>query len=324
MTHKIYLDTSFCRAAGRSLKNLTLEVQKTAPSVQVCTSMLTLIELLPDADTTDQDYARRRSAIASIHDAGIEIIWRMPEAVFVNTFSVLRDTYALTENRDLWVGELVRIVLRSETASDYRAALSDSRLAQRLRVLRDYDNNFAARLAQITQEGNKQAREEFEQTTPEERRHAESLGLVRYTGDRFAEFVKSMIDTGATLAFGRIGLVQLALRLCRLDELDEQLQDKVDDSFNGAALLFLHALTALLDADLQNGSHPGRNDALDISHFLYLSPGDVLASTDKKMAAIAKTLPVRVMDAGALPHIRGRNPPTAPAGSATNSETDPT
>ena len=62
-----------------------------------------------------------------------------------------------------------------------------------------------------------------------------------------------------------------------------------------AALSFVSlAMTANVDL-------PGRNDALDLAHFLFLGARDSLATDDEKMRTVAQAIGVPVLSSDDLP-----------------------
>ena len=296
MTQQLYLDTSACRAMGHRLPVLVDEFRQYAPQTTVTTSMLTLVELLPDTSCDEREFGRRRSALLGIENASVKIVWRMPEAQFLDTFDWLKDRYQIKEDRDLWVGEIARITRESDSITSYRTLMSEPRLVERLASLRHYDDNFAAGLAATSADGYKKARAAFESATPQDLADAAQFGFTVDGG--FRAFVQSMIASEVTLSSTLWGLAILALRLCGLDADDASNQKKTYESFNERAATFVRAVTYRLDQELLTGSHGRRNDGLDNTHFTYVRAGDVIVSADKKMCATANAIGLRSLDPG--------------------------
>jgi len=74
----------------------------------------------------------------------------------------------------------------------------------------------------------------------------------------------------------------------------------IHDSYNGSIDAFVDGFSWRVMTDHGRGRTPGRNDALDLAHMLYLSRDSVLVTGDKTMAETASAAGVKVLAPDAL------------------------
>ena len=91
----------------------------------------------------------------------------------------------------------------------------------------------------------------------------------------------------------KLALVRAALGMLPPDVRDEVPEEETFDAYNDRLDSFSRALSFAAMELLERGAQPGRNDMLDLAHFLYIPQGTRLATTDRRMRTIASQfLPV--------------------------------
>jgi hypothetical protein len=282
---RTYLDTSVLRGLGRRATKVLDQ--------GCCTSALALLELLAGVRKDDKSYARRRAAILAVLDATPKsVIWELPDSRLTTCFALVRKTCTTIEQRIEPLRKLLDCVRLSPDRTAFAVCAEGLNLPFSIEFFEKLDGEFGVEFRKSTEKGNAEIREAFNR--------APAGGSIIPANIRTASFNEFCIwfrDQAALLNFS-ITVSGLARRV--VEQVPSLPEGAVHDSYDGSIDVFVNALSFVSMAMTANMDLPGRNDALDLAHFLFLEKGDTLATDDNKARAVAEAAGVRVIGSGNL------------------------
>jgi hypothetical protein len=281
----IYLDTSVIRR-----KLSALSSSPTAPFSY--TSALTHIELLAGvrAGSARQFYARRH-AILAIRDAGIQVDWRMPDAVILAAFPDTRAEADIYETRCQSLQALVRALIESEDREQFLQMAKRLTIRERLEYFEGYKSEFGASFLAAGVAERHRSVSVFE---PNEFT-AQVLGLPsEYSHDELVQALQ-----GSPFNY----IMSLSVYAERVMErkgvpFSKEARKRIALSADRSIDPYLKGL-GWWQMDHALGRVPGKNDALDLAHLLYLVPNAHLATADIGLAKCASAVGVSVVNPAA-------------------------
>jgi hypothetical protein len=271
-----YLDTSTIRSLGSALGGL---------GSGHCTSVFCTIELLSGILDSEEQYYRRRAAIRTVLGSRISIDWDMPEAKLLHGFEYFRTRCRFEERR---VPHL-KLILQDVEASRSREELT-GRLAKRpttfgYEFFQAYDSALSGGFIQATVSGHTEIRRGYE-------RSVEKGQIPR--GVRLRDFLEGLRQSHLNDALMRYALVEVLSGLPGAEVPDSE-KAEVFDSYNGSLDVYVRALSHSSNEMASSASWPGRNDAADLAHLLYVAVGSPFATGDIRLANLARTAGARVV-----------------------------
>lgn len=282
---RIYLDTSVLRGLGhRSTKAL---------EGKCYTSALALLELLAGVSKDDNSYTRRRAVIVAILNAPpTSVVWELPDTRLLMCFSYVRENCTTQELRI----EPLRRILECVRANSNRAAFIRAEQALGLsfpiEFFEQLDREIGAEFRKSTEKGNSEIRAAFNAQPVDN-----NIVPANILNGSFKDFCQWFRDKEKVLNFSTT-VFGLARRV--VDLAPSLPVEKVHDSYNGSIDVFVNAFSFASMTKTANMDLPGRNDALDLAHFLFLADGDALATNDGGMASIAEAIGVPVIGSSGL------------------------
>lgn len=283
----LYLDTSAVRALGKRLAQLS------RPGL--CTSALTIVELIAAATSSEGQLNRIRPALnVLLTGSPVSIDWRLPEAFQATTFEWIRQNCRLQEQRLESLKELGSLVVSSSSLTDFREREAAANLRFPVEYWREFDFLFGEAYIESSRVTGLQLKEAFERAKRGED-NIEVLGqaILDMTYPAFCRwFAKehSLLNRSATIH-------ALAHRLAAdmtSGAPPDKLVSAIYETYDGSIDVFVDAFSWRSMVDHGEGRTAGRNDALDLAHFLAIETNAVLSTGDRIMGdtAIASGLKI--------------------------------
>jgi hypothetical protein len=280
----LYLDTSAIRGQGGAFD--------AAGPRAFTASALTFVELLNGIGTDDTSYTRRRSAIRRvIENSAIRVIWEFPDQRITNCFGELQRAYQFIEKRVPSLQDILRLVQQHEGRGDFLTAEQGANVEYHLDYFEHLDNAFGQPFRLATVDGNIQVRSMFDAA-----RSLDSPVVPSFIRQgSFRDFCLWFRDQQRDLNRA-ITIAALARRAAvQVDSSQpDLLVRRFYDTYDGSIDLFVDALSHATMSMMSDMTGPGRNDPIDLAHFLYLSQRAGLVTNDKKLTEIAISVGVTV------------------------------
>lgn len=284
---RTYLDSSFLRNAGSLLpKRLEELALNTTPT----TSVLTLRELIAESDKNDREFLRRRAALRGLQDARVSIltvdIW---EKIF-DAFDYFQSYELVGDSSKEELFAIWEEICCSDSLNDFFRSLRSRSLTEVFREIQGEDRRLARILTSDTAQLSRDIKLQFENTTTKERAELQELGLPP-NGDLRNLITSTTMQAGLRWATIQGMLVSLH------NEMDIEGFDvvRIMKTYNGRLDVFARAAGRLLDEQIITGNALGKNDAIDLLHFLWIESTDVLATLDSKMRNVASSIGVSLL-----------------------------
>lgn len=277
-----YLDTSAIRALGKRLPD--------SPTFnQSLTSAVTLVELLAGAARSADEHYRCRAAARAVFRSGLHVEWTMPEVKIGEAFPALLQMGTIEDGRSEALKALVERLCNSDTPATFRESCAARSLEDYgLAYFEDYDATFGDDFNRASERFDRELRREFQQPGLDQQLHALGLppGLsARQFSRRFS--VHPLNYASSVLA--------VALKIAEhVGRTDESFVKALYDSYDRSIDCYLLATSIKSMERPATGEVPGRNDALDLAHFVYPSPKTELVSDDRAMCALGRSIGVEV------------------------------
>lgn len=283
----LYLDTSVLRKAGPRLREVVRRQTAT-------TSLYAIYELLSEVRRDPRSFARRRGALRNIFDARVHIDWQCEEAIIISTFELTAPLAASymkmgRERIEQPIKRLVDLVMDANDLDALQKALRASSMEATLRRVEEYDESISSQWMSSISEGHRNSRQildeinsgvrpkppEMEYSTTKEfselmlgpKRNLNKYISVRALAGRASQFIGRWHPEGKTISF-----------------------ELLVPSFNGRADIYADALAVWLMTKYGNMGSPGRNDAMDLLHFMYAGSDTTILTEDAGQAEIAKAV----------------------------------
>lgn len=278
-----YLDTSAIRVIGKDLVRLS-------QVVKIKISVLGIIEIISRARSSESDYLRCKSTLKTVMDSQLSIDYDMPDKVLLSGFDYINDRCNFKEFRVDCLNSVLKILLDS---GDYNTFLTEQKalsVSHPLEYFEIYDQSFGEGFSESFDKETQIIKEAFRlvkegkaenQIVPKE--------IIEGSFQNFCEWFmdeQELINESVTVN----GLAQRGMK--ELAEAGLLVEDVglIHDSYNGCISAFVSAASRLTMYVHKNGGRPGRNDPLDLAHFLYIKEGDFLVSKDRKMLELSRLI----------------------------------
>ena len=273
MVKKYYLETSTLRFLGNRLNYLKSEYV-------YFTSALAFVELLSAAKEDDRSYRAAKNIFNLLHSKNVEIIWSLPEQRICETFDYLSHE----DDRIDSLKEVVAIVGRSATHSEFLIEAGKCNSAYDLEFISTYDNQYGVEFTKASIVGNKNIKAVHRKNSGQSIFSAEELKLplkefCHLLNTKYFDLNKSL----TVWAFAQTLSTWLEVAPT------EETIGKVYRSYNHKLHMFIVADTYYCTQMTGTQNHPGRNDFLDLSHFMYIDVQDVMVSNDVDVLTLANT-----------------------------------
>jgi hypothetical protein len=280
-----YLDTNAIRKIGRNLS----DVSKKVP---VKVSVLGQIEILSRASA---DFQRCQSQLSIIEKSGIQIDKDMPDKLLLNGFDYVDNLCSFVEDRVPCLDKVIATLINSQNWPEFSDAESKLQLSHPFEYFYEYDKDFGVEFNKGFIEETKIIRRAFELAKSGQ---AATLMPPEVLSGNFQNFCKWFLDKQELIneSVTVNGLAQRAVsELQNFGIKGNHSVGEIHDSYNGKNSAFVGAISRLTMFTHANGGQPGRNDALDLAHLLYIREGDLLVTSDAKMIGLANEigLPVK-------------------------------
>lgn len=270
----LYLDTSIIRRLGRRLK--TWEHRHRS-----YTSVLSIVELLNGIGKDVAEFRKRRSAIAGIFLAGIQIDWQMPELKLRCAFTRLRPKYDIFEKRTECIQEIIRCLRESKSADEFVLREANLRLMFPLRYFADYDEIMSRQTIESAAKWTPKFHESFA--------HESTAQWLRFVGlppGASARELSARVD-GSAFDYGTTIFAMTTKFAAEEGIVNEVEKEALFRSYDGSCSFYIRALASQQWRQVAWGDMPGRNAGVDFHHLIYLTPGVELVTVDRRMAAAA-------------------------------------
>ena len=281
-----YLDTSSLRFLGAKLCSVC--------SKQPCfASALALLELL-NGIRSEEQFSVRASCIKAILSSGIDIDWTLPEQRLVTSFARL----SFEDRRIEPLKQLVNCIARANSLEEFLLFITEEALIEQMEQFEEDDSHFGDQLRRATLASS--IRGAFDESA---KNHYPGLGQ-KARKRLFPLFCGAMkgplspINISATV----LAYAQRYAEDCNQDITEVDIRD-LYESYNGSADIFFSAYSYAAVTYEEKGLSVGKNDALDLHHFVYLTHGDVLVteeSANKIIRRVADGIGLRAMSAKQL------------------------
>ena len=283
MITRWYLDTSSIRTTGKILTDLC--------STHTCfTSAFTLVEMLNGLRKDNSEFDRRAGGIRNLIASTAQIEWILYEDKFALGFDALETE----EHRIESLQKLIDALIKSENLNAFEARLRDLNLPFGADYFERLDAQLGPGYIEGAVRGNPNVRDSFER----EKNNPASLIPAHIRAGSYRDNLDYLLampnlNRGMTiLAFAK------HLAIGTFDGSPKEADvERIFKSYNGKTEIFVRAYTHRSTLEMRDMSQPGKNEAADLAHFLYLRPGDGLITEDKKMRAAADAVGVPVVSA---------------------------
>jgi len=289
----LYLDTSAVRAVGKRLAQLHRP--------DLCTSALTIVELVAAATSSEAELKRIRPGLeVLLTGSPVSIDWRMPEAFQATSFAWMKENCQMQERRLESLTKLGSLVVSSSSLTEFGERETAAKLQFPVDYWREFDFLFGKAYVESSRVTGLQLREAFERA----KRGEGNIGLLGtaiqdMTYPAFCRwFAKehSLVNRSATVhALAH----RLAADMTSADPPDN-LVAAIHDSYDGSIDVFVDAFSWRAMVDHGEGRTPGRNDALDLAHFLAIETNAVLSTGDRIMSETALASGLKVISPNQL------------------------
>ena len=254
------------------------------------TSALALIELIAGARESENQFARRRAAIEGIFRAELPVDWQLPDAKIACAFPRLRQKYDMFETRCGSLEALVTLLRKCNSAQEFSRRADALSLPVPLRYFEEFDATYGKDTS-----GDPVWPKEYRQLFEVGAVPTQFLGLSSTAS--YAEFMRAFQASAFNEIVMMEALAEVVAELAGYTDVRdiEELRKTYDGSIGPylKALSYRHFEQAV-------GRQPGRNDAIDIAHFLYLVPGATLVTTDRSLAQLAVGLEIPCFGPGSV------------------------
>lgn len=273
-----YLDTSAIRQIGAKLPELA---QKT----ELKASVLGQMELLSRAGK-EESYDRCKAQLHLLSKSGIQIDDNMPEKLTVWSFDYMVERTNFKDKRVPCLKKLVEFLLESSDCDDFKKRDEEANFSHPLEFWEIYDDEYGKSFNEAFVADTKMLREVFKDVQSGEKDSPIVPGEILEQG--FSSFCGWFMDNKGDVNFAATvnALAHVAANYISSPEAVAM----IHDSYNGTNSAFVDAMSRLSMYTHMNGGSLGRNDALDLAHFLYVKEGSRLVTADVKMARLSASI----------------------------------
>ena len=177
------------------------------------------------------------------------------------------------------------------------SAIEEERLNRRKLVFgyeffRDYDDTLGREFIEATVSGHTEIRGAYQRSV--EQGYVPSDLRLRTFLSRLGQDRPDLDD-----AITRYALVEVLVHLpdAQVPDLDKP---DIFDSYNGALDTYVRALSSASTNMASTSSRPGRNDAADLAHLLYVKVGESFATDDQPLATRVRLAGAQVINSATL------------------------
>lgn len=214
--------------------------------------------------------------------------WQFPEPKIYAAFPRLRPRVDFHESRTFSLQNWILLLRKSSSRAAFLRDGRRLKVEHTLEFFEKYGREYGDTYIAAGREWVRDGRRTFEANRP-----ADLMIRVGVSPEAsYAEFVNALLGTEYERKIALAGVVK---GICDAQGFDEDIWDgDLAKSYDGSIDQYLlgsswwHFKQAL-------GRGPGRNDALDLSHLLYLTPGSYLVTADKSLAECARHAGVTVL-----------------------------
>lgn len=274
MTH--YLDTSAVRQFGGKLAEL-------AQKYKFETSMLTIVELLSKSDEK-ASYPRCKSQIESLLKSKIPISEDMPDKLILTGFDYA-SMFDFQESRTPCLKKIINFLINSEDVESFIKLDSESGSSHPLEYWKIFDNTFSKQFDSTFKDDTKMLKMAFQKSKEQGGSKEIPLEVLEKGFQYFCEW---FMDNRADINFAAT-VNGLAVRAAN-DLPGEHSVEVIYTSYNGKNSAYVDATSRYAMLIHKNGGSPGRNDGLDLAHFLYIKEGYALITNDTKMLQLSEKI----------------------------------
>lgn len=274
-----YFETSALRSLGKKILKLD-------SSNNYFTSVLALLELISASIESEKSFIVNKNCLDNIFKSKVVVDYSYPEKKLAQTFNCLQ----LQEERLDDLNVVIAEVLHSANLETCKIALSAKGINYGINFIANYDSEFGRQFIEESIKGCQKIREAFKN---KQLNCDGTVFLKSETRLPFKEFCKifatkySKLNKSITiLAFA----TQFAASIEKRSS--EELIRKIYNSYNGMADIFMNSLSYNTMIQTGNMNQPGRNDFLDLFHFAYIKPKDILVTDDKDLISICNDLKI--------------------------------
>ncbi|MBY0383671.1 hypothetical protein K2X05_00805 [bacterium] len=289
-----YLDTSALRVLSKDLPEL-----KAHP---VYISVLGLIEIISRVRHSEQDFTRCKSTLSSILKSGIKVDHRMPDQVLLSGFDLINKKYDFKEFRVDCLNKIIALTQECTSLEDFikKEKILSEAIKHPLEYFEIYDKSFGENFSQSFDSETKIIREAFDRV--KSGLEIDTIVPKEVLNGSFPDFCVWFLDTQELINESAtvFALAQRAVSDLTGFGHSAESQDEIYESYNGKTSAFVAAYSRLTMYVHKNGGRPGRNDPLDMAHFLYIGEGSILISNDKKMLQISNEIKCPAYDSSGL------------------------
>jgi hypothetical protein len=271
-----YLDTSAVRCLGNKIDELPAR----RPTF---VSALVMMELLSGIMKSQEEYRRRRAAIRRCLAAGVKIAPHFPDTLLHMTF----DYAPVTELRTEALQKLLELAVATTTQEEFRLQLPTAEDPSfPFEYFETWDDGFGQQLVSTFADDNIALRRVFEEVQADKK--VTAMPIQGMTWVQFCDYFSSEQELlNKSITIRSLAQTYAPDYFAAPTKADVE---AIYESYNGKADSFVAAFSRAVFECRRNMSQPGRNDALDLAHFLYLAPPIELISNDNKMLRLAGRL----------------------------------
>lgn len=263
-----YLDTS----ALRALKIHRLS--RLARSGKFYTSALALGELAAGLLKGEDEYRRRRALLVGLSAMAFPIEPDFPPRRIRRAFPILGPPSVERRLHDLC--RVAQLTAGAPTLTEFAASLSveDEQL---VRSFEEEDDALSAHWTAESLTGDRLLGEMWKTFRAGEANFSTD-GLPE--SGSLGDYVRGLGPENEEATF-----LGITLGLAENYHVDHE---AVRENYTGTLAAYIKAMSLSEAWRAGGGSPPGRNEMVDLGHFLYLAPGDVLVANDHRMVRIAR------------------------------------
>lgn len=277
-----YLDTSVLRRRVSTLSGSLLASCS-------YTSALAIIELISRARRSERDYRPVRAVLTAIFDAGLVIDWRLPDVQIRTAFPQSRPRADIYDTRAESLRVIVGAIVATPSRGQFLEVADRLNIPQGMTFFESYDSDYGQAYLEALKGSRSKSKSLFDPSSVLVAAVAQVFGL----SDEVAhdDYIRALRRSKLNRAISRYVIAEIVREA---DGAPEAQQQEFFMSYDGSIDPYLHAL-AWSHFEVLLGRYPGRNDALDLAHLLYLVPGAGLVTADRALATLAADVGIGVL-----------------------------
>lgn len=286
MSKDIYLETGALRSLGKSLEKLK--------ELDRCyTSILSILELVSRATSSDADFKTIKPTLKRIKDLAIHLDCKRPEEKISDSYSQKMFDFKDSAMSD--VLKCYEAVISTSTLNEYMEWEKTSGLKYKHDWIQYFDNDYTKVFIEGQIQGNLEVRKAFEkyQEDPQDGLFSdEELKLPFHEFILLFNSLDRTLKTGETLFDLNYSISVHSFTTWFLSQVgieDEELHSKIYNSYNNNADVFMKAMAYYWAEKTSQMGQPSRNDLLDLYHFLYVTESNTIVSGDKFVIRFGET-----------------------------------